>query len=252
MPNIYESDRLLSEYLLFHYGDPSDILPYEFGPFGALDFPKRCVDLIREFVSEGDITNALDLGCAVGRSSFELARFCRRVLGVDFSKGFIEAANNLKAKGELKFQKRLEGDLSQPSIAKVPEGIDRKRVEFAQGDACNLPINLGTFQVALLANLIDRLPSPTKCLDDIANFLSPGGVMVITSPYTWMEQFAPKKEWLGGYTKNGKSVVSLAGLQDSLQGHFELLKYTDLPFLIREHERKFQWSVAQATVWRKK
>jgi hypothetical protein len=26
----------------------------------------------------------------------------------------------------------------------------------------------------------------------------------------------------------------------------------DLPFLIREHARKFQWSVALATVWRRR
>jgi hypothetical protein len=26
----------------------------------------------------------------------------------------------------------------------------------------------------------------------------------------------------------------------------------DLPFLIREHARKFQWSVAEATIWRRK
>jgi hypothetical protein len=26
----------------------------------------------------------------------------------------------------------------------------------------------------------------------------------------------------------------------------------DLPFLIREHARKFQWSVAQATLWERK
>jgi hypothetical protein len=26
----------------------------------------------------------------------------------------------------------------------------------------------------------------------------------------------------------------------------------DLPFLIREHQRKFQWSVAEATIWRRR
>ena len=30
---------------------------------------------------------------------------------------------------------------------------------------------------------------------------------------------------------------------------FERVRVLDLPFLIREHARKFQWSVAQASVW---
>src|SRR4029079_2533806 len=41
--NIYETDKLLAEYLLFHYGSAGEILPYEFGPQTALDFPMRCV-----------------------------------------------------------------------------------------------------------------------------------------------------------------------------------------------------------------
>ena len=41
--NIYESDKLLAEYLLFHYGSAEEILPYEFGPCDALEYPARCV-----------------------------------------------------------------------------------------------------------------------------------------------------------------------------------------------------------------
>ena len=49
--NTYESERLLGEYLLFHYGRPEEILPYPFGPSAALDFAVRavteCVDAAR-------------------------------------------------------------------------------------------------------------------------------------------------------------------------------------------------------------
>ena len=38
----------------------------------------------------------LDVGCAVGRSSFEAARYASDVLGIDFSHSFIAAANQLK------------------------------------------------------------------------------------------------------------------------------------------------------------
>ena len=43
--NVYESDKLLSEYLVFHYGSPDECLRYDFGPKSSLDFPKRCAEL---------------------------------------------------------------------------------------------------------------------------------------------------------------------------------------------------------------
>jgi hypothetical protein len=41
-------------------------------------------------------------------------------------------------------------------------------------------------------------------------------------------------------------------LKQILGADFVFQTSKDLPFLIREHERKFQWSVAQASVWRRK
>jgi hypothetical protein len=38
-------------------------------------------------------------------------------------------------------------------------------------------------------------------------------------------------------------------LRGCLEADFELADSMDLPFLIREHARKFQWSVAQGTRW---
>ena len=69
--NPYESHRLLAEYLLFHYGEPAEVLPYRFGPSEALGFPARIVSSCVEFALVPPDAHALDLGCAVGRASFE-------------------------------------------------------------------------------------------------------------------------------------------------------------------------------------
>ena len=72
--DFYETDKALSEYLLFHYGEPNEVLPWDFGPANALNYPIRC---ITECINTKNISNnsrALDLGCAVGRSTFELAK----------------------------------------------------------------------------------------------------------------------------------------------------------------------------------
>jgi hypothetical protein len=39
--NVYETQKAVSEYLMFHFGAPRDILPFEEGPSNALDFAAR-------------------------------------------------------------------------------------------------------------------------------------------------------------------------------------------------------------------
>lgn len=43
--SVYESQKLLNEYLVFHYGAKEEVLKYDFGPKDSLDFPKRCADM---------------------------------------------------------------------------------------------------------------------------------------------------------------------------------------------------------------
>jgi putative 4-mercaptohistidine N1-methyltranferase len=250
--NIYETDKLLGEYLLFHYGLPQEILPWPGGPADALGYPQRCVSECVEFDKLVGRERALDLGCAVGRSTFELARHFTRVVGIDYSQRFIDAANALQQKGSMDYKRTDEGDLTTWLTAYVPEDIDRSRVQFEQGDAMNLRADLGTFDLVLMANLIDRLSDPLKCLARLGDLVRPGGQLIITSPYTWMEDFTPRDNWLGGMTRDGKKVLTRDGLEAALAGDFRLRKRRDLPFLIREHRRKFQWSVADATIWQRK
>ena len=250
--NPYESDRLLAEYLLFHYGKPAEVLPYPFGPAEALDFPARVVSACVDFASLPAQARALDLGCAVGRSSFELARGCRDVLGIDFSRSFVRAAARLAAGGRLRYERTDEGRLTTPCEAEVPAGIDPQRVRFEVGDACALRLDLGRFDVVLLANLVDRLPEPRRCLERLPDLVAPGGQLVIASPFTWLEDYTPQRAWLGGYEDANGAVATSKALKDSLEADFELQRELDLPFLIREHARKYQWSVSWAGTWRRR
>ncbi len=249
MNAIYETEKLLSEYLLFHYGGDDDILPYEFGPRGALNFPARCVDDCLDVGLLPAKPCGLDVGCAVGRASFELARRCDNVIGIDFSQHFIRAALDLKKNGHLGFDRIDEGALTTRCLARVPADIDRHRVHFEMGDAMHLHENLSDFDVVLAANLIDRLADPLKFVEQLPRLVRPGGQFILTSPYTWIEEFTPHTKWLGGFMKDGERVDTFSALQTLLEPDFALACTRDLPFLIREHRRKFQWSVAHASVW---
>lgn len=247
--NIYETDKLLAEYLLFHYGTAEEILPYGFGPQNALAYPVRCVTECLDLARLTADAHGLDLGCAVGRSTFELARYCAATIGIDSSRMFTETARVLQRTGEFPYQRIDEGELCTPLIARVPADINRQRVVFETGDAMNLRRDLPPFDVVLMANLVDRLRDPGQCLERLPALVKSRGQLIITSPYTWLEDFTPQANWVGGCVREGRAVTTAEGLEARLGQSFSLVLCKDLPFLIREHARKFQWSVAQATVW---
>jgi len=83
--------------------------------------------------------------------------------------------------------------ISDVTIIFIPISLqDRSRLSFYQGDACNLPSDLGQFGCVLAANLVCRLPNPYQFLDRLPSLVAPGGTLVITSPYSWLEEFTPK------------------------------------------------------------
>ncbi|XP_052769682.1 uncharacterized protein LOC128209616 [Mya arenaria] len=253
--NVYESEKLVNEYLVFHYSSQSETLKYDFGPKDSLEFPRRCAELCLESFQDGEgiPKRAFDIGCAVGRSSFELAGRFEEVVGLDYSQAFVDVCNRLKADGQLEYFVQDEGDLVTHLTACVPKNLDRSRASFIQGDACDLPTNLGTFGCVLAANLICRLHSPFKFLNRLAGLVAPGGILVITSPYTWLTQFTDKSTWLGGFQdKNGREVYGFDTLKKTLGPQFDLIKDVNMPFFIRETAHKNQWSVAHATVWKRK
>ena len=88
--NPYESTKLLGEYLLFHYGKEDEVLPWSKGPVEALGFTSRTVEALIEDKDFNADSKALDVGCAVGASSFVLGKYFGDVLGVDFSQSFID------------------------------------------------------------------------------------------------------------------------------------------------------------------
>jgi hypothetical protein len=73
---------------------------------------------------------------------------------------------------------------------------------------------------------------------------------VITSPYTWLEEHTARAEWIGGFKQDGENFTTLDGLQAILGKYFRLLgEPRDVPFVIRETRRKFQHTLAEATIW---
>lgn len=245
----YEAATILSEYLLFHYGTASQLMPWAHGPHEALNFPLRCVEETFEpSLLPSDGARILDLGCAVGRSTFELSRYGTEVIGIDYSRQFIVTAEQLAEGKTIPYRIHETGSWFTDAVAEAPSGVRREAVRFEVGDAHALRADLGTFDLVVACNLLCRMTEPQRLLKRLDTLVRAGGQLVLTTPHTWLEAFTPPENWLAA--KNGHQ-VSTAALEKALGSGFELTRQVDLPFLIREHRRKFQWSVAEATVWRK-
>ena len=243
---MYETDTAVSQYCHFHYGPTY---------FNVEDLSAHCVRLCMEKLQDKPTARALDLGCAVGRASFELAQHFDAVTGIDFSARFIRIAHQMQQKGNIHYELIEEGEIVSFHEQKLSSmGLDKNQqnIEFIQGDATNLKPQFTDYDLVLAINLIDRLRTPAVFLENIRHRINVGGVLAIASPYTWLEEFTPKENWLGGIRKDGEPYSTLEGLKDHLGAHFKLINEpTDVPFVIRDTRRKFQHSFSQLTIWQR-
>ena len=243
--DIYESDELVSQYCEFQYGD---------NHFGVNNFANEMAKIASKFPKNR--TKALDLGCATGRATFELAKTFDEVQGVDFSVRFVQVGAKLKENGFVAFHSNEEGELIKNKKVTIEElGYEnlKERVSFWQGDACNLKPNFNSYDLVMATNLIDRLYNPRLFLDTIDARLNDDGILVIASPYTWQESSTKKEFWLGGFKDvSGSEVRTIDTLKEVLADKFELIHLQDLEFVIKETKRKYQHTISEVSVWRKK
>lgn len=250
MHSFYESKEQLNQYLLFHFGSKKQLFKngLDFGN-DISNFPRRCVLQGLDKSSLDGNGRALDLGCSVGGSSCELSHFFKIVHGLDYSESFINAANYLKENKEHPVEILIEGNDFLKEKVYLDESINTDKIRFSVGDAMCLPNNILGYDCVLACNLICRLPDPIVLIKNFSHLVKSNGQLIITTPFTWLKEFTPPNNWLN---KNHKD--SFSGLKFALEeyGGFTLDYSWDIPFLIREHSRKYQYSIAKASRWIKK
>jgi putative 4-mercaptohistidine N1-methyltranferase len=242
----YESNAAVAQYCDAHYGPDK---------FGVPNFQAHLARLCASELSGKQRRSALDLGCAVGRASFELATCFDHVTGIDFSSRFINIARRLKVRGRIGYKLIEEGELvsdHEVCLADLGLAATATKVTFCQGNAERLNAHSHCYDLVLAANLIDRLPEPGKFLAGIHKVLVVGGLLVITSPYNWLEHFTTRHQWLGGRFRIGSPFTSQEGLTKKLTRYFvEVSEPQDVEFVIRKTARTFQHNISQVTFWRR-
>ena len=88
--NVYETDDLLNMYLGLHFplsGSKENVNPimdHANAPNHGLRFPQRVAELLLSLNPVRTNNRAIDIGCAVGGSSFELAKSFDHVEAFDY------------------------------------------------------------------------------------------------------------------------------------------------------------------------
>ena len=240
---VYETKEMLDRYMLMHFGSYKEIFDDSLKGFNfpeVVNLPVKCAEIIKKYASNFD--SALDLGSAVGGASFQMAKIFENVVGIDYSPEFIKAAEALRSNGELQYQAQISGNQLKKLIAKVDISNNWK-IRFEQGDAMALPLNLKNFDCVLMSNLLCRLNNPEACLKRLSGangLVKKGGILMITTPFSWFESCTPKASW----------ITDLQQLKQHLP-NFQLMHTEELPFVIREHQRKFEYIITLASVWKR-
>lgn len=239
----------LSAYAWDHYGD---LAPEEQAPIG--ERPGSIRRLLQQGLAlVGDLPAGpvLDVGCATGRTSFDLAAHFggsepgRRVLGVDLNPTFLRLAAGVAGRGEARFPLRRVGlvyDRLQIQAA-LP---GRDRADFWALDATDLPFAADTFALAISLNALDCMASPREALVSIARVLAPGGKAILATPYDWSPGATPVEAWLGGHSQRGpERGDSAAVLRTMVNGEHPgavpglrlVAEKDNLPWKVRLHDR---------------
>ena len=69
------------------------------------------------------LSRALDVGCSVGRTTFELSKTYDEVLGIDFSRAFVSKCQQLKVTGQTSYFLVSEGLLGEEKTASIDPAI---------------------------------------------------------------------------------------------------------------------------------
>ncbi|HSG38943.1 MAG TPA: methyltransferase domain-containing protein [Thermoanaerobaculia bacterium] len=231
----------LSTYAWDHYAD----LDPEEGSSDAgsvLRVLTRGLDLAGE-IPPGPI---LDLGCAVGRSSFGLAGGDRLVLGIDLGYAMLRMASGVLRQARARYPRRRVGIVYDRRDFPV-SFPHAETVDFWLCDATDLPFPEGTFAAVVGLNILDCVADPHGLLASLPRLLKAGGKAILSTPYDWSPRATPLGAWIGGHSQRGghggasepvlRALLTPGAHPASIERLRIVAEEASLPWRVRMHER---------------
>lgn len=241
-----EAERaLVSAFAELHYGDFS-------GRDDSLMKENRDYWLSVKNLTETTQGPVLDLGCSVGRFSFDMARSSNAVVGLDLRLSLLIMAEKFRAKDRVTYERRLAGRRFETVETNFKS---EENVLFIAGDALDPPFKMESFNLVAGLNILDNVHAPMTLLGQMNALLRPGGALLLGSPYEWREDITHPSQWLDTDDRD-----SAAMLNDILKGivlpqtGFNYILETEIPqigWTMRNHERYYSRFISHVVKARK-
>jgi SAM-dependent methyltransferase len=244
----------LSSYAWDHYNDlnPNKI-PDEFPialPSGSsiVDCLEAGLQLIESHSDAPKIGGpVIDIGCSVGRTTFELAGKCQTLtLGIDVNFSMLRLAHKVLREGIVQYPLKRIGIVYDRQEFKA-EFANSELVDFWACDALALPFTENSFGFATGFNVFDSVTSPRDLLVSIGHALKPAASALLATPYDWSPAATPLETWIGGHSQRGPDhgaaepllrKLLTAGAHPQSVGNLSLKgEIQNHPWLVRVHDR---------------
>lgn len=193
--------HFISTYAWDHYGDKAP--DGEFDPQLESKQPgsaARCLQAGLSMLNDKPQAPALDVGCAVGGTTFELAsRVNGLTLGIDLNVPVLRVAQRVLREGRVKFPLKSLGIVYDYHDYELDMN-NAEHVDFWACDVLALPFTNETFNVLSALNVFDTVSSPRDFLLAVENHLVKSGAAILSTPYDWSPP-TPLQAWVGGHSQ---------------------------------------------------
>lgn len=238
----------VSSYAWDAYADLDPGEPVEPGEGPRPGAGRRCVRQLLDLAGEiKTVERVLDLGCAAGRTSFDLAirHPGALVLGIDRIFALLRVARGA-AHGRVSYPRRRIGLVyDRRTFAVNLDGSEQ--VDFWACDALALPFDSGTADLVAALNLVDCVSDPPRALAAMAEVVRPGGTILLATPYDWNTRATPVERWIGGHSQRAphggsgedflRTLLQEGAHPQSVPGLRIIGEIADWPWQTRLHER---------------
>lgn len=241
------------------YETDADVVPYMESHYGPEEpaqgnYAEKLAQFCLDWMSQRKRHRAVEVGCRVGRTTFELSAGFDSVLGLDPTARNLRIGVEMVDKGYTQWEIPREGQLKHFRQAHLKDlGLDhlRQKVEFMQADLANMKRLYTGYDLILINGLLERSYHPARFLESVHERLNQGGLLIIATSEDWDEAHTKVENWLGGFKDaTGENVTTMDTLQRLLNPRFDLLESgVTLAHELRHHDRRFETLLMHLSVW---
>ena len=183
----------------------------------------------------------LEAGCGPGGLLHALAPlFQEGALGLDLRLEVLRLARRLADCGEVTVPFCIEGRHFAPLHLAARSRPPASSIHFVLGDVLSPPLEAEAFPLVVAMSLLDTVVDPIFALGQLDALLSPGGLLLIGTPYSWDARVTPPGEWWSTSAMTGAEALraALSGRNNVLPHlSYEILEQIDLPWAVPGHSR---------------